>query len=321
MFQSKVYKLVSINIIISLIILFILPPQTKIDLRWILFAKRIESKTPFLYPPKKLLDSLPDFLIYKKKYLKDIIDNYKISLLVSKKMDDSISTIKKAQAIGLLYSKNGGSGCGEKSDNLIENIKWLSQENGHGCCSDHAQTFLAISIINGVFSREVHHIGHTFNEFYDPYWKKWIWIDSQFCLMAQNNKGEYLSLYELNNIIEKKEKFRWVFFGTSKHKFYSILPSTDINFQVSNFQTMIMTLGNNVFEVDYYNQKLSWLSKEVRQIILIILKKQPKYLIYDPHNNFYKSINQSQNQIIAFCLFIIVLNIVLYRMINIKKRV
>ena len=118
-----------------------------------------------------------------------------------------------------------------------------------------------------------------------------------------------------------KEKFRWIFFGTSKHKIYSILPSTDINYQLSNFQTMIMTLGNNVFEVDYYNQKLSWLPKDVKQFILLILKKQPKYLIYDPHNIFYKLINQSRNQIIAFCMSLVVLNIVLYRMINRKKKV
>ena len=97
------------------------------------------------------------------------MDNHKIGLSISKKMDDSINTIKKAQTISLLYSKNGGSGCGEKSDNLIENLKWLSQDIGYGCCSDHTQTFLALSILNGVFSREVHHIGHTFNEFYDPY--------------------------------------------------------------------------------------------------------------------------------------------------------
>lgn len=321
MIQNKILKFISLNLIISSTVLFLLPPQTKLNIRWILFSKRIESKTSFLHNPKKFRDSLPDFIIYKKNILQDIIDRRKISPLIWKKIDDSINTVKKAQAICLLYSKNGGVGCGEKSDNLIENIKWLSQDNGHGCCSDHAQTFIALSIINGIFPREVHHIGHTFNEFFDPYWKKWIWIDSQFCLMAQNNKGEYLSFYELNNIIERKEKFRWVFFGTSKHKFYSILPSTDINYQLSNFQTMIMTLGNNVFEVDYCNQKLSWLPKDVKQFILLILKKQPKYLIYDPHNNFYKSINQSRNQIITFCLFLVVINIVLYLMINRKKRV
>ena len=84
---------------------------------------------------------------------------------------------------------------------------------------------------------------------------------------------------------------------------------------------MIMTLGNNVLEVDYYNQKLLWLPKVVRQAVLLIFKIQPKYLIYDPQNIFYKSINQSRKQIIVFCLFLVVLNIVLYRMINIKKGV
>lgn len=321
MLQSRVLKVILINIIISLIISLLLPPQTKIDIRWILFARRVQSKTAFLYPPEKLADSLSDFILYKNKYLQDIIDNHTISRLISKKTDDSIGTIRKVEMISLSYSKNGGPGCGENSDNLIENIKWISKDNGHGCCSDHAQTFLALSIINGVFSREVHHISHTFNEFYDPYWKKWIWIDSQFCLMAQNSKGEYLSFYELNSIIERKEKFRWVFFGTSKHKFYSIKPSDDIEYQYSNFETMIMTLGNNVFEVDHYNQKLSWLPKEIKQFVLLILKKQPRYLVYDPYNNFYKSINQSRSQIIAFCLFLVVLNIVLYRTLNRKKRV
>lgn len=322
MFKIKLLKLICINIIISLAVLLLLPAQEKINLRWIFFAQKIKSKTPFLYSPPKLIDSLPDFIIYKKKYLEEFKNEYKLNTLVWKQIDDSISTIRKVQSISLLYSKNGGPDCGEKSDNLIENIKWLSQDNGHGCCSDHSQTFLALSSIYGVFSREVHHFSHTFNEFFDPYWKKWILVDSQFCQMAQNDKGEYLSFYELNNIIERKEKFKWVFFGTSKHKFYSTLPSDHINYQLSNFQTMIMTLGNNVFEVDYYNQKLSWLPKEFKQFVLLVLKKQPRYLVYDPHNNFYKSINRSRNQMFAFCLFLILLNIViLYRMIKRKKRV
>ncbi len=261
----------------------LLSPQVKVDIRFALFSNYTQDINDFNYFPTDYKSGGLGFIHYKEKYIKAILESHAIMPF---NFQDSMPFTQRAQNIALTYSKNGGSGCGKNSSDLIKNIRWLSEDNGHGCCSDHSQVFIALCLVNKIFSREVHHKSHTFNEYYDPSLHKWIWIDTQYCLMAQDDKGNFLSLKETYEILKDKQKVNWYFFGTPLHQLYNASDYQRITnyFTTEEFKILAMTLGNNVFEVDFYNKKYTWLPKEIKQFLLLSINKQPGYLFYDPEN-------------------------------------
>ena len=144
------------------------------------------------------------------EYSKKIRESVKfITPEVEKKLQTS-DVVSKAEIIALLYSKNGGAGCGD-SKFLIDNIKRL--DGRLGCCSDHAEVFIALSHIFGLESREVHHTIHTFNEFYDPKKGKWIWVDTQYAIMAKDDKNNFLSMLEMMKFMKEGRTIVYHFFG------------------------------------------------------------------------------------------------------------
>lgn len=278
--------LIFINICILFIIVLVLPNQLKIDIRWALFSN-VTDKQVFQLPPEKM----DDFKWSKDKFRKQFLYNNHLPFDTIK----SDSVRHSIEKIVLKFSKNGGIGCGEKSNNLIENINWVQEGSGHGCCSDHSQVFLSLSLLNDIPSREVHHKSHTFNEYWDKELDKWIWVDSQFCLMAQNENGEYLGLLDIHTAFKNQKKVNWYFFGTSRHQLYQKNPYEDKNkyFTSEPFGALIMTMGNNIFEQDYYNKKTYFLPKDLRQLILYSIGIYPKFSIYDPDQKiipYYKKV-------------------------------
>jgi hypothetical protein len=211
------------------------------------------------------------------------VQNFAQANRISIKKDNGLTTINRVMTIVKNYSKNGGSGCGDNSDDLERNMYWVKSK--HGCCSDHGQVFTASALLNGIYAREVHEGGqHKFNEFFDDSLQKWIWVDSQYCLMAKNENDKFLSLYELRKLMLQNQKISWFFFGTSQHVCYKTSPDSIDLFKKESFVQIRMTLDNNVFKVDKYNSWLSWMPREVRQMILLTVGIQPQYLVYDPSN-------------------------------------
>lgn len=273
---------VTFNLLVVLAFVKLLPAQLKVDIRFALFTKIADDLSYFDSPYDEINKEKPIFRSYKEKYVRQVLENHKIEPIA---FDDSISYALRAKAISLSFSQNGGEGCGQFSDDLIKNIKWLTEK--HGCCSDHSQVFIALCLSNNIFAREVHHNSHTFNEFYDKKLQKWIWIDSQYCLMAKDSSSNnYLSLHEIYNSIKENKAIFWDFFGKEIHRLYGQKDyAKAISYYNSDeFNFISMTLGNNVFEVDHYNRKLNFLPQEVKQLILLTLGIQPSYLVYDPLN-------------------------------------
>lgn len=188
--------------------------------------------------------------------------------------------IEKAKHISLLYSKNGGGGC-LANNFLIDKIKKLPLGNGFGCCSDHAEVFLALSSVFGLNARTVASSIHVFNEFFDHELHKWIWIDSQFAILARNVRGEYLSLAEIREAYCNEEKVDYEFFGNEHHLFKDIGPyEYEYYDEKGDFAQIGIKMGNNVFEQDQFNSIFIFLPKALRQFIGLSIAIIPSDFIY-----------------------------------------
>lgn len=291
--------------LLILIGFYLMPDQLKIDTRFAFFTQITESNEVFSLEPDEMQSAGVPFICYKQKYLSDFFSQNQIEAF---KFADTVPFYKRVQKIVLSYSKNGGEGCGLYSDDLIKNIRWLHEDNGHGCCSDHSQVFLAMCLVNRIFPREVHHKSHTFAEYFDPNEGKWVWVDSQYCLMARDEAGQLIGLNGIYRCMQEKKPVKWEFFGNENHAFYHKAISSEITnyFNPEEFDVLTMTLGNNVFAQDYYNKKMAFLPKEIRQVLLLTFGIQPKYMMFDPKDCF-KSYFNSIRITFSIVVFLIVL--------------
>ena len=279
--MKKILLLFGINIAFILLIIYFTPDQLKIDVRTFLFTKKVNLPSLSEYNKEDFLKPY-GFLKWKKKYYN--LTEKRELLKITLKEGTFLDSLKQ---IVNLFSRNGGPGCGAHSKNLMENFYWV--KNGGGCCSDHSQVFLAILLSNGFVAREVHNLEHTFNEVYDRKNKKWIWIDSQFKLVAFNTSGVLLNMYEIFTYYQSNKKIIFSFFGDKNDALYgkdvnkTISNSSDgSNWSKNDFSILFFTNGNNVFRENYLNLKYSFLPREISQTIFLALGMRPNYLYYDP---------------------------------------
>lgn len=279
--MKKILLLFGINLTFILLIIYFTPDQLKIDVRTFLFTKKVNLPSLSEYNKEDFLKPY-GFLKWKKKYYN--LTEKRELLKITLKEGTFLDSLKQ---IVNLFSRNGGPGCGAHSKNLMENFYWV--KNGGGCCSDHSQVFLAILLSNGFVAREVHNLEHTFNEVYDRKNKKWIWIDSQFKLVAFNTSGVLLNMYEIFTYYQSNKKIIFSFFGDKNDALYgkdvnkTISNSSDgSNWSKNDFSVLFFTNGNNVFRENYLNLKYSFLPREISQTIFLALGMRPNYLYYDP---------------------------------------
>jgi hypothetical protein len=279
--MRKILLLFGINLTFILSIIYFTPDQLKIDVRTFLFTKKVNLPSLSEYNKEDFLKPY-GFLKWKKKYYN--LTSKRELLKITLKEGTFLDSLKQ---IVNLFSRNGGPGCGAHSKNLMENFYWV--KNGGGCCSDHSQVFLAILISNGFVAREVHNLKHTFNEVYDRKNKKWIWIDSQFKLVAFNTSGVLLNMYEIFTYYQSNKNIIFSFFGDKNDALYgkdvnkTISNSSDgSNWSKNDFSVLFFTNGNNVFRENYLNLKYSFLPREISQTIFLALGMRPNYLYYDP---------------------------------------
>ena len=250
-----------------------------------LFSQITSDPEVFKATEQQLADRYA-FLIEKK----DMVDTYvsqlsgKISYLdldVKQQLQKIRSIPEQAKFITLLYSKNGGGDiCGDFTS-LTQSMSMINQGNGYGCCSDHSEVFLALSHIYGLTSREITHKMHAFNEVYDSDKRKWLWVDSQYALMAKDARGEYLSAMEVKEFLDNGKKIDYEFFGTEYHTFQNGSPSKHPYFSdPKSFSYLSMPLGNNVYHLDSFYQRMRFFPKTVQQFVALLLGKQPGYLVY-----------------------------------------
>ena len=292
--------------------LYLIPGQLKIDVRTFIFSKKVKINSIADYNKEDFLTPY-GFLHWKEKYynLTEKRELLKIHLNDGTFLDSLKQMVNS-------FSRNGGSGCGTHSDNLIENFYWV--KNAGGCCSDHSQIFLAILLSNGFIAREVHNLEHTFNEVYDKKNKKWIWIDSQYKLVAFNSEGELLNIYEIFKNYQSDKNINFSFFGDKNDSFYGkdvnktiSNSSNGSNWSKSSFRVLYFTNGNNVFRENYLNLKYSFLPREISQTLFLTLDLRPNYLYYDPFHVKKDIFNKVKAFLISSILMLLLGNLVVIK--------
>lgn len=310
--MKKIIFLFGINLTFILSILYLTPDQLKIDVRTFIFIKKVNINSIADYNKEDFLTPY-GFLHWKEKYynLTEKRELLKIHLNDGTFLDSLKQMVNS-------FSRNGGSGCGTHSDNLIENFYWV--KNAGGCCSDHSQVFLAILLSNGFIAREVHNYEHTFNEVYDKKNKKWIWIDSQYKLVAFNSEGELLNIYEIFKNYQSDKNINFSFFGDKNDAFYG----KDVNKTISNtsdgsywskdgFSVLFFTNGNNIFRENYLNLKYSFLPREISQTLFLTLGLRPNYLYYDPFHVKKDTFNNVKVFLITSLLMLLLGNLIVIK--------
>ena len=67
---------------------------------------------------------------------------------------------------------------------------------GVGCCSDYNEAFLLRAQVVGLQARELHNMGHTMAEYYDPAEARWKWIDTSNRVQIADTNGLLVSAYQ-----------------------------------------------------------------------------------------------------------------------------
>ncbi len=114
---------------------------------------------------------------------------------------EKIENLPTIQRIPLLVKLNfgiGGAGCGTVAD-IETKAKIMKYNFVYGCCSDFSKVFTLVSIATKTVIREVVTDAHTFSEAWLPEFEEWVFVDSQFGLMARSktSRSGFASVEEL----------------------------------------------------------------------------------------------------------------------------
>ena len=190
--------------------------------------------------------------------------------------------VARARAIALLYSVNGGAICGG-FENLLDALQRMPQ--GYGCCSDHGEGFLALGQALGLTVREVHHTEHAFNEFWVPALGKWVFIDTQYALMARDPDGTWLGAFEIRERLREGKPFEYDFFGGPRHAFAKGFPwktpwDSPYYNDIEGFKNLRLIWGSNIYEQDRFEARLAWLPRAARHVIGHLVGVFPPRVLY-----------------------------------------
>jgi hypothetical protein len=194
---------------------------------------------------------------------------------------DSLATapVDRARQLALLFSKNGGPGCGHFRD-IEDTLLGIAEDDGYGCCVDHARALLALGESYGLRVRTVRHSGHTFNEVWDPERRSWIMIDSQYAVMARGANGRHLSTLEIRDHMLAGDPVDWEFFGNSAHRLVGRDPASHRYFgDPAAFRDFKVVWGNNFLEQHERLGRLRWLPKAPREFVARIEGVMPADVI------------------------------------------
>jgi len=153
---------------------------------------------------------------------------------------------------------------------------------GVGCCSDYNEAFLLRAQAVGLQAREVHNLGHTTAEYFDPVRQRWTWIDTSNRVQMSNQDGLLL------NAFEKSTRFPW------RHLVFVDLPPFTIGkeqnirrftgFQANINGVLYWTRGLNFQEQERFEAPLRRLGlpREVVQAASLTFGVRPGWILMAP---------------------------------------
>lgn len=194
-----------------------------------------------------------------------------------------LTDLEKIETIArwMINNIKRGRGLGLASE---DTIKIMTSEKG-GVCSDFAQIFNNLCVINDVKVREWGFKsiskkkgitgGHSFNEFYSKELEKWILIDTYKCIFFFNADSDIpLSVFELFDTLKESKKviFKNIepTYSTDSIRVNEVyLSSNSIPFLITNYH-------NKTY--DYYLKKFDFLPLFFTHGLLYLLGKSYKFL-------------------------------------------
>jgi hypothetical protein len=277
----------------ALIVLFQKIEGTKlsialIDIRNALITKFVSQGSELEAPPAELfkhgfLTDSPE----ERATWKEILNNTVRYHDLFQQLDQTPSTVEKAKLIALSFSRNGSPVDADgKPTSMYSNyadllFKISTIMEPRGCCSDHAQVFVALANVVGVDAMVVT-CAHTTCAFYCPELKKWVWIDPEFALLAKRPNGEYMSSLEVRDANLKGASFDYDFFGTPQHDFAKMDPRSQEYYRPETFCPEFgVEWGNNELIRNKYDHRFLFLPKAIRQSFEIAFGLRPIYHYLD----------------------------------------
>jgi hypothetical protein len=219
--------------------------------------------------------------------------------------------IERTQALVLRFSKNGGIGCGHFR-NLLDNLEHIADGEGQGCCSDHAQAMIALGQAFGLSVRQVGIGDHSFNEVWDPARGKWAFVDPQFALMARDEDGAPLGLFEIRERFRTGRAVRYEFFGNQHHVFSRQDPARHPYFaSFDSFRDVRVVWGSNVIEQDRLEARHGALPKAARQLVGYATGVFPPMRVYaDEHALLPAQLERARRTTLGIAAFLVVSTVV-----------
>ncbi len=152
--------------------------------------------------------------------------------------------------------------------------------NGVGCCSDYNEAFLLRAKAVGLEAREVHNMGHTMAEYYDPAMSRWKWIDTSNRVQMSNSEGELINSWQ------RRSRLPWrglQFVDLPPH--YSNISVREFpGFQSDNNGIIFWTRGSNFQQQEAFEAHLRriGLPRELVQIASLTVGVRPGWLVLAP---------------------------------------
>jgi hypothetical protein len=157
-----------------------------------------------------------------------------------------------------------------------------SVENGIGCCSDYNEAFLLRANAVGLEAREVHNMGHTTAEYFDPSRQRWTWIDTSHRVQIAEANGDLVSAWSRRN----RAPWQSLTFVdlpplSSSNNFRQPGPSP---FTGTNNAILYWTNGINLLEQERFEEPLRrvGLPREAVQLVSLLLGVRPGWTVLAP---------------------------------------
>lgn len=274
---------VNVATILGLVYLYFAHRQWFIDQRYSMFSRIETNAASFDIPPatRAATGFLADSPAEIERWHQRLLDE--LPALRDLPADfSSWTALDRAKRLAMVFSRGGGVPP-PSSAVLIEKFRWLRA--GFGYCSDHTECHIALCSIFDVPVYESSSSSHTTTAVYATELKKWVWMDPQYLLVARGADGQLLSPIELRDANLNSRPFIFEYFGDPDGPLASVQPETlPLYNGPENFSDFVMPWGANVFQVDEWRSRLTWLPKPLRQIAYIAGGIMPVYRIYsDQH--------------------------------------
>jgi hypothetical protein len=295
---NYIFLLIIFNILFLFLLIKILPNQTKIDIRFALFSKKV-NRNQFLLKKNNLIRYVHDSS-YSNNYNK-----YKF-----RKSNTLLTILSKFNRFN--YNRE----CGKFSRNLNINIDFVL--NGQGCCSDFSQVFIALCNINNYPVCEINNLNHTFNEIYDDKTQKYIWIDLDNKVIAKDKLGNFLSTIEIHDNLLNNDIVQLSTFKNTNNIYNTKKISFPDNFSKEFYKSLILTNHKNVLEYDTKYSKYNFIPIELQQFIFAVYN-YPLFLVLDDSNTFWNKILKIRFYIISSICFLLFINYLLYKKLRNKN--